>query len=497
MLRKIRTVLACIFFVGITLLFLDFTGVIHHYLGWMAKIQLLPALLAINIIVVLLLIALTLVFGRIYCSVICPMGVMQDCFTWLGNRFKRNRFQYRRPMQWLRWVVLALFVVLMVLGINALAVLIAPYSAYGRIAASIFQPIYLWINNQLADWAEHAESYNFYTVDTWIKSGITFLVATITLIVIGVLSFTSGRTWCNTICPVGTILGTLSRFSILKPVINTNKCAGCKKCERNCKAHCINIENKHIDYSRCVACFDCIDNCAKGAVEYRRLHKANATVTDNNPKDEDRRKFLATTAIVGAASLLQAEEAKVDGGLAIIEDKQIPIRTTAIKPAGAVSLKHFEQHCTSCQLCVAECPNGVLRPSKELAHFMQPEMSFERGYCRPECVRCSEVCPAGAIKKIDVAEKSAIHFGIAVVYHKGCLPVAEGVSCGNCARHCPTEAITMVPINPDDDPELVMTLKRPVVNSDKCIGCGACENLCPARPFSAIHVEGRQVHIHD
>lgn len=497
MLRKTRTALAIIFFVGITMLFLDFTGVIHHYLGWMAKIQLLPALLAVNIIVVLLLIALTLLFGRVYCSIICPMGVMQDCFTWLGNRFKRNRFTYRQPLQWLRWVVLAMFVVLMIAGLNSIAVLIAPYSAYGRIASNLLHPIYLWINNLLASWAEHADSYRFYSVDTWIKSGITLLVAIVTLVIIGTLSLMGGRTWCNTICPVGTILGALSRFSILKPVINTEKCAGCKKCERNCKAHCINIEKKRIDYSRCVTCFDCIDLCSKGAIEYRRPSKVNNAETPNNIQNEGRRKFLATTAAVGTATILQAEEAKVDGGLAVIEDKQIPIRNMAIKPAGALSQKHFAQHCTSCQLCVAECPNGVLRPSKDIANFMQPEMSFENGYCRPECVRCSEVCPAGAIKKIDVAEKSAIHFGMAVVHHKNCLPIAEGVSCGNCARHCPTNAITMVPLNPNDDPELAMSLKKPVVNTDKCIGCGACENLCPSRPFSAIHVEGRQVHIHD
>lgn len=497
MLKKTRTVLALVFLTGITLLFLDFTGAIHLYLGWMAKLQLLPAVLAGNVIVVAFFVLVTLLFGRTYCSIICPMGVMQDVFTWIGNRFKKNRFRYHRPCQWLRIVVLAVFVILMVLGLNAIAVLIAPYSAYGRIASSILQPIYIGINNLLARWAEHANSYAFYSVDTWMKGGITLLVAIITLVVIGTLSLLTGRTWCNNICPVGTVLGFLSKFSLFRPVIDTDKCINCKKCEHNCKTKCINIDGNHsIDMSRCVDCFDCIDNCPKGAISYRRRNK-KSEATSTATVDEERRKFLATTAAIGASTAIQAQEDKVDGGLAVIEDKQIPVRTTRLEPAGAVSLKHFSNHCTACQLCVAECPNGVLRPSKELSTLMQPEMSFERGYCRPECVRCSEVCPTGAIKKIDVAEKSAIHIGMAVVVTKNCLPVAKGVKCGNCAEHCPAEAILMVPLHADDDPDLPMTLKRPVVNTERCIGCGACEYLCPVRPFSAIHVEGRQTHIHE
>lgn len=497
MLRKIRIALALIFFIGITLLFLDFTGVVHIYLGWMAKMQLLPAILAGNVIVVVFLLLVTLLFGRTYCSIICPLGVMQDGFSWLGGRFMKKRFHYRRPHQWLRIVVLVLFIALMVLGLNAIAILIAPYSAYGRIASSLLQPIYLWINNLLASWAEHAGSYSFYTADTWMKSGITLLVAVVTLVVVGLLAFFSGRTWCNNICPVGTVLGFLSKFSLFRPVIDTTKCVECKKCEHKCKSQCIDITGGHsIDMTRCVACFDCIDNCKKGAISYQMRTKKESLST-GKPVDEDRRKFLVTTAAIGTATAIQAQEAKVDGGLAVIQDKQIPVRTTPLKPAGSISLKHFTNHCTACQLCVSECPNGVLRPSKDLTTLMQPEMSFERGYCRPECVRCSEVCPTGAIKPIDVAEKSAIHFGLAVVVTKNCLPVAEGVKCGNCATHCPTGAILMVPIHAGDDPNLPMTLKRPTVNTDKCIGCGACENLCPIRPFSAIHVEGRQVHIHD
>jgi len=132
--------------------------------------------------------------------------------------------------------------------------LIAPYSAYARMVSALVQPVYIGVNNLLAMWAEHVDSYAFYTFDVWLKSMPVLIVAVMTFIVVAVLAWRGGRTWCNTICPVGTVLGVLSRFSWLKPVIDTSKCNGCGLCERNCKASCINSKEHTIDYSRCVAC---------------------------------------------------------------------------------------------------------------------------------------------------------------------------------------------------------------------------------------------------
>ena len=259
MLRKVRIGLALLFFTAITLLFLDFTGVLHLYLGWLAKVQLLPAVLSLNVAVVLFFVVVTLLVGRTYCSVVCPMGVMQDIFGWLGGRWKKNRFHYTKGCKWLRWTMLALFVVLMVLGLNAIAILIAPYSAYGRIATNLFQPVYIWINNLCAYFAERAGCYAFYKTDVWVKSGVTLAVAAVTFVLIGFLSFRWGRLWCNTVCPVGTVLGFLSKFALFRPVIDTDKCNGCKKCARNCKAMCIDPETHTIDMTRCVACMDCLE----------------------------------------------------------------------------------------------------------------------------------------------------------------------------------------------------------------------------------------------
>ena len=148
MLRKIRLILAAVMFVGITLLFLDFTGTMHHYVDWMPKIQFLPAVLALNFVVVGALLVLTLVFGRIYCSVICPLGVLQDLLARLNR--KRNKYSYSKELRWLRYAVLVVFVVAAVAGVGSLFQLLAPYSAFGRIATMVLQPLCM-LGNNVAD----------------------------------------------------------------------------------------------------------------------------------------------------------------------------------------------------------------------------------------------------------------------------------------------------------------------------------------------------------
>ena len=455
-LKTIRVVLAALMLLGITALLLDTTGMVRHWMGWAPKIQLLPNIMALNLVMVVAVLVVTFLVGRLYCAVVCPLGIMQDIFIWAHKLlFPKRRFHYVAPkrLNTLRYVVLALFVLAMVVGLNSIAVLIAPYSMYGRIVTQIH------------------------------STGLPQVVAIVSLAVVGLCSFTMGRVWCNTVCPVGSLLSLVSRYRLFGVRLDTDKCVGCRRCEHGCKAMCIDIDNKRVDHSRCVDCWNCLGECKVGALGFgKAIHGSQSTRrtrstrrTQRTQIDSGRRKFLATTAAVGTLMAVEAQEHKVDGGLAAITDKAVPERKTPLKPFGARSLKNFHSRCTACQLCVSQCPERVLRPSTKLTTLMQPEMNYTDGYCRMACTRCSEVCPAGAILPINKEEKTAISIGVAVVLRDNC------IGCGTCARHCPSAAIGMVD-------------GMPTVNEARCLGCGACEYYCPARPVTAIYVEGREVH---
>lgn len=533
MLRKVRQTLALVFFVCITLLFLDFTGTIHAWMGWMAKIQFMPALLSVNLLVIAVLLLLTFLLGRVYCSVICPLGIMQDIISRInGTRKKmKYRFTYSPAMTYVRNIVLVIFCASIFLGLGSVVALLSPYSSYGRIASNLLSPVWKFGNNILAYFAERADSYAFYETEIWIKTLPTFIIAVITFVIIAILAWRNGRTYCNTICPVGTILGYLSRFSLFRIEIDREKCKNCRLCSKQCKSSCIDIKHHKIDYSRCVTCMDCLDSCKHDAIHYVYRYGKSHSVqgpqsepqnephndlqndlpknsqtninisgnsqkqdmekkTEGKPVDTSRRNFLTSAVIATVGATVKAQEMKVDGGLATIIDKKVPVRNTPIFPPGALSKKNFLQKCTGCQLCVSVCPNQVLRPSTDLMRLMQPEVSYEKGYCRPECTKCSEVCPTGAINLLSMADKSSTQIGHAVFIMENCVAVTDGVTCGNCARHCPSGAIEMIYSKEGDN----KSPQIPAINVERCIGCGACENLCPSRPFSAIYVEGHERH---
>jgi polyferredoxin len=515
MLKKIRIALAAVFFVGITLLL---AGIGRQWFGWMAKLQFLPACLALNVAVIVALVLLTFVCGRIYCSVICPLGVWQDIVLrvrrtlgkWQMKGFARRAarakaagkpvpklkrrigktFGYKPEHKVLRYAVWAVFVLCLVLGIQVLVALIAPYSAYGRIVTSIVHP--------------HG----------WVVP----LVAFLTLACVTYLAWTDGRSWCNNICPVGTTLSFISRFSLFRMTIDESKCIACGKCYRNCKASCIDGEAHKVDCSRCVVCFDCVEQCSEGALRLRfaygpKTKPAPASVASTptpvpseaspvtpseakesapDTPDLGKRAFMLGALMAGSSILLNAQEGeKTDGGLAVVIPKKAPKRENRLVPPGAKGVKNFYKHCTACQLCVANCPNNVLRPSTDPGHLMQPKMDFDRGFCRPECTTCSQVCPAGAILPITKEEKTMIHVGRAVVDYDLCVAARGEASCGKCAAACPAGAVSMVRKDASDRTSPLI----PSVIEDRCIGCGKCEYLCPSRPISAIHVEGLVSHI--
>ncbi len=504
-LKYLRLVAAALCLAVAIVLFADFSGTTARYLAAFAKMQFVPALLAVNFLVLIFLIALTLIFGRLYCSVLCPLGITQDLIAWfrrvLAKKTKRRigLHRYQKPHKAWRYGFLALFAILFVGGLASLipmsyAGLLDPYSMFGRITAQSIVPVWRTLADSAASSLADKGIYPFASIPSAasVLNYAVSAIAAISFIAIAVFAWRTGRGYCNTVCPVGTILGFLSRFSLLKPVIDTDKCNRCGSCGRKCKSSCIDTKNHVIDYSRCVVCMDCINNCSQGAISYRIARKAQKTEKGAGI-DKGRRTFIIGTSIA-AGTLASAAAGKVtDGGLAPLKQKQRRKDIIPAVPAGAISLQHFRNHCTACQLCVSQCPNEVLKPGISLDGIMQPVMTFTDGFCRPECTRCGQVCPTGAIRPVDQAEKAAIKTGSAKVDLSICISAAYGQKCGSCARHCPADAIRMVK---GENGNL-----RPTVDESRCIGCGACEYHCPSgtvgqlrADHAAIYVDGLRTH---
>jgi len=501
MLRKIRIIAALFFIVSLTLLFLDYTGTLSPYLGWSARVQLIPALLAGNIAVAVGLIAATALLGRVYCSVICPLGIFQDIVSRIAGIGKKYRFFYRPPKK--HWVILrygllaAAVVVCVIIGVGS--TVIDPYGLYGKMVSQILGPLYKWGNNILAHFAERSGSYAFYHTDIWFTGAVALAVAILTFLVVGVFAFKSGRGYCNTLCPVGAFLSIFVKFSPYAPPIDKEKCTSCGTCAKSCKAGCIDPVKKEMDILRCVSCCNCVELCPKGAItlSLRNPFGARKSVSVAKPEPAKmasdglaRRGFVSGALLLALGFLTRPLARAFDGGLTPLKDKKAPTRTSPIIPPGADNIRSFNKRCTGCQLCVSVCPNQVLRPSNKISDFMHPYLSYERGYCRPECVKCSEVCPSGAIRPITAAEKSATQIGYADWRKELCIINTDKVACTLCVRKCPTGAITLIQQDLGDD----KSPKVPMVNNARCIGCGACESLCPARPYSAITISGLDTH---
>lgn len=484
MLRSIRILLAAVCFTALCLLFVDVSGRLAPSLAFMAKAQFVPAMLAGSVGAVVGVLLLTLVFGRLYCSVLCPLGVMQDV---IGARAGRYRYRYSSPHTLLRLAVFFVFAASLLAGVPLVFSLLEPYSAFGRIAADLLAPVWATGNNALAWASERAGNYDVAPAMLWQKGLAALAAAVATLVLIGVLAWRKGRLWCTAVCPVGTFLGFFSRFAVMRPRIEESACKNCGLCEKACKSGCIDATAGTVDTSRCVACFDCVDVCRHGAMSYG-LRKAgggeksvvgDAAQSLGSKPNTVRRGMLA--ALVGAA-VPGVAFGRSASPIAALTRKFEPERAVAVVPPGAQSVQQLSARCTGCQLCVSACPNQVLRGTDHGSGMLQPTMAFERGYCRVNCVTCAEVCPAGAIRPITPAQKSSMQIGRAVINLGRCITVTDKVTCTACAKICPPRVINLV--GPEDVP------KKPVVDAERCTGCGACEYVCPARPFAAIYVEG-------
>jgi len=413
---------------------------------------------------------LTLLWGRLFCSYLCPVGILQDIAIRLRVTVKRSKGKrdYTPNHRVLRYSFTALLIAAAVMGAAVPLGLMEPFSIFGRFTAAVVKPAFIWFNNLLSD----RGFLEIYPLEYIPFSKTLLITGAATMLAIMLTAIIKGRLFCNTLCPVGALLGLLSKVSWYKIGLDLSSCTKCGKCAVSCKAGCIDYKNGTVDSERCISCFNCLPVCNTSAMKFSHEKSSAPVVTDFS-----RRSFFlvggstAVGAILVPALLSEADECNT------------------VMPPGAVNFKRFTAKCTGCQLCVSNCPGNVLKPASlqyGLRGFIQPQLDFNAGMCEYDCTVCSDICPTGALLPVSIDEKHTLQLGVAEYIRSKCVVRTDHTHCGACAEHCPTGAVHMV--------EWKYGLTIPQVEPEMCIGCGACEYVCPVLPEKAIVVSGLKTH---
>jgi ferredoxin len=499
LLKKARVVLTLAFFLFTAAVFLDFTNIISPgFYNTVTYLQFIPSLLkfftsfsfaGIGFAVIIL---LALFAGRIYCSTLCPLGAIQDMISFIIRKFRKNKFYYHvKEQSYLRYSVMIVSFVSAFAGFILFINLLDPFSNSGKILVNLARPVLIAGNNFASSALEAAGSYAIYPYELKNINYLNFIYPVLFLALIIVLVYRNGRLFCNWLCPAGTMLGLVSKFSFVKITIAKENCLTCKSCERVCKGGCIDKENKSIDFSRCVSCYNCFTVCPSGGITFqtgRRIVKnTNTRIKKKVKVDESKRKFVSKTV---ASVLLLAGINYAQLKIVPRKKSTVPvIKKHPVSPPGSRGIERFNEKCTACHLCIAACPTQVLQPSLleyGITGIFQPVMDYRYGFCNFECTACTEVCPSGAITALVTEKKKLVQVGKAHFIKENCIVYTENTACGACSEHCPTKAVDMVPYK---------NINIPEVNTDYCTGCGACEHACPTQPYKSIYVDGNPVHL--
>ena len=493
-LKKIRVVLSLLFFIPISILFLDpRNGIPAAVSNFFTALQLIPSLIKLFVFFgwitlgLAVVVFLTLLFGRVYCSTLCPLGTFQDIVIRIRKKIhKRKRHLFVKPAYAIHYGIFALSAVLAFLGSMTLLNLLEPFSNYGRMVTSLVEPLVTIFNNIGAEFIGRFNLYFLYKVPLRSIDLNTIVYPLFFLLLIGYLAYKHGRLFCNLLCPAGALLGLLSRFSFYNIIVDKESCNHCGACERVCKANCIHSDQQKIEFAACVGCFNCISACPTGGVTYARS-RAPMTRRSADKFTASRRKFfseLITPAIGTVFYPLAATDSTTTATSGYEASRNIPI-----SPPGSQGINRYSSLCTACHLCVSVCPSQVLYPSflhYGIAGIFQPMMNYTASYCNYECTVCSQICPTGAILPVSIEEKKLVQIGKATFFKDDCIVVAKKKDCAACSEHCPTKAVHMVSYEGK--------LNIPELNNDICVGCGGCEHACPTTPRKAIYVIANQVH---
>jgi MauM/NapG family ferredoxin protein len=429
---------------------------------------------------------LTVLFGRVWCGWLCPLGTALE---WLRPRRVRHKAP---PEKWRAIKVVLLLVILFaaVLGNQTLIVLdpitilnrtlaaaIWPAARYGVVGveAFLYQFPPLWGPLD----AIHALLVQPLVQEVQPVFGLSLLIA---LFFVGLvaLNWWAERFWCRYLCPLGGLLGLLSRLSLVRREVG-DECAQCARCSHQCPTGTIDPgENYRSDPAECIVCFDCLTDCRREGIGFRwqlpRWRPARG-----QDYDPTRRQVLAAmgASVVGVA-------------LAGVEPITLRQPATMIRPPGA-DLTDFSALCIRCGACVRVCPTQGLQPSLfegGVQNVLTPRLVPRLGYCSFSCNACGQVCPTGAIPPLEVDEKQQTVMGLARIDRDRCLPWAYDVPCIVCEESCPVadKAIALEEVEVVNARGETVLLQQPRVLKELCIGCGICEYHCPMGGEAAVRV---------
>lgn len=529
LLRGLRVLLACAMLLAVTSFFLDFDGKIPESLAWLEKIQFVAAILAGTwIAAAVATLVATLLVGRLYCSVVCPLGILQDVFSWIAGKSRAlvsgksapqpakkanedaakpavkpkkvkkswKNYVYRKNRPGVRFGFLILAVAAVFVGALPLFALLDPYSIFGRIAVNVFKPIYVFVNNCLYELFQKSDSNELKSALYYVDLRPESIGALVTgLISFGVIAFFAGkfgRLYCNLICPVGTFLGIFSRGALFKTRIDADKCISCGLCAKACKGGCIDFKNKQVDNSRCVVCFDCFGACRKDAIHFELAGKPKLAPSDAaNSGDAAAKKTALDDDTLREKERIQREAQGFDRGKRNFITLTALAATAAVAKLAAGALQDAEPapeapESGETPAAPEEKPAdyGLLPIKREFTISPPGSETHKRMYDKCiSCHLCVAKCPSHVLKP------SGFENGL-----KGFLQprvdFAHGFcnfDCTMCGDVCPTGAIRPLTV---EEKHLVQ-MGHVVFIKENCIvyardeHCGACSEHCPTQ---AVHM---------
>lgn len=500
MIRKIRIVSQAIFLLLFLWLFLQTQSKGDDDLGYPVKIFLdadplivLTTMLASHAWVKTFLIALgvmigTVILGRVFCGWICPLGTLHNLVSLLH---KTNLKRKPLELHWFKYCLLIFLVVAalfslqlagmfdpIALLIRSLSLAVYPLASFA--AKATFDTLFDWNIPGLVHLSEF-----IYTLSRklWMPFQQPYFQQSILLGVIFVfilaLNLYEKRFWCKYLCPLGALLGVLSRYSILQRTVS-EECNSCGACAPDCQGNAGPNRKEKWHNTECLVCMNCDDACPQNAVQFGFFRKPQTA-----PLDLGKRRILGMVAAgVAAVPLFRITGINKQAGAG---------EASLLRPPGALAEKEFRERCVKCGECMKVCITNGLQPTlmeAGLEGIWSPVLVPCIGYCEYRCTLCGQVCPTGAIKKLTLPEKEKVRIGTAMIDKGRCLPYAHSTPCIVCQEVCPTpkKAIWLEKAKVVTRTGKIIETNQPHVDLELCIGCGLCEAKCPILGQPAIYV---------